>query len=564
MQTIAVKVILLLAVAGSMTLADERGDEKSVRPGINDSFRDPDPKQFVERFEIESREVFAKRKEIVQALNLKPADVVADIGAGTGLFTRLFARELGPDGRVIAVDIAQKFLDHIEVTCREQGIRNVETLRCRDNSTELPAESVDVAFICDTYHHFEFPLSTMTSLRKALKPGGRLFLIDFHRIEGTSSDWTMEHVRAGQEVFEAEILKAGFVRQREVTDLLQENYLLEFAVAEHQQAEHQGDVRPVGPGGRGRGFMAGRGRGAGPDPDMRADQEVFHALLEQHTKIRRNVRNLKDGVETLTESDDPEVAALIQEHVAAMHRRVTEGRGLRFWDELFVAVFRDYKQIRMVVETTDHGVKVTETSDNPTVARLIQAHAVVVSRFVERGFDEAHENHPVPVDPPAGKPVTAELEFPVIVGFGGVARVPDAVELPRSGVKLVLDVTAASSSPEQASKGLDRAARVVNLYGLAGLSPNDLKITVVLHGEATESVLTDSAWKSRFPTAANPNLPLIDQLRNAGVEVLVCGQALHYRKVQREEVHSNVPVAMSAVTVLLNRQSDGFSLVTVP
>ena len=69
--------------------------EKSVKPGINDSFRDPDPKQFTERFEIESREVFAKRKEILAAIQLKPNDVVADIGAGTGLFTRLFASSLG-------------------------------------------------------------------------------------------------------------------------------------------------------------------------------------------------------------------------------------------------------------------------------------------------------------------------------------------------------------------------------------------------------------------------------------------------------------------------------------
>ena len=151
---------LLLATVLLMPLCAQ---EKSVRPGVNDTFRDPDPKAFTERFEIESREVFAKRKEILEAIKLKPTDVVADIGAGTGLFTRLFASNLGPEGRVIAVDIAQKFLDHIEVTCREQNLRNVETLLCKDDSTELPPESVDVAFICDTYHHFEFPQKTMKS-----------------------------------------------------------------------------------------------------------------------------------------------------------------------------------------------------------------------------------------------------------------------------------------------------------------------------------------------------------------------------------------------------------------
>ena len=153
---------------------------------------------------------------------------MADIGAGTGLFTRLFASNLGPEGRVIAVDIAQKFLDHIEVTCREQNLRNVETLLCKDDSTELPPESVDVALVCDTYHHFEFPQKTMTSLLKALKPGGRVILIDFKRIEGESSDWTMDHVRAGQEVFEAEVLESGFRKVDEIKNLLKENYMVVF------------------------------------------------------------------------------------------------------------------------------------------------------------------------------------------------------------------------------------------------------------------------------------------------------------------------------------------------
>ena len=93
--------------------------EKSVRPGINDPFKDPDVKKYVETFEGESREVFAKRKEIAAAVGLKPDSVVADVGAGTGLFTRLFAAELKEKGKVYAVDIAQKFLDHIAKVNKE-------------------------------------------------------------------------------------------------------------------------------------------------------------------------------------------------------------------------------------------------------------------------------------------------------------------------------------------------------------------------------------------------------------------------------------------------------------
>jgi predicted methyltransferase/intracellular sulfur oxidation DsrE/DsrF family protein len=565
---------LLLATVLLMPLCAQ---EKSVRPGVNDTFRDPDPKAFTERFEIESREVFAKRKEILEAIKLKPTDVVADIGAGTGLFTRLFASNLGPEGRVIAVDIAQKFLDHIEVTCREQNLRNVETLLCKDDSTELPPESVDVAFICDTYHHFEFPQKTMTSLLKALKPGGRVIVIDFERIEGESSDWTMDHVRAGQEVFEAEILEAGFQKADEINNLLKENYMVVFERAEQKQTAVE-DQAPAGRG-RGRGMGAGRGpgggrgpgagRGMGTDAAMRIDQDVFHYLLERHELIRREVKNLDNGVETITESDDEAVSSMIQEHVAAMHERVKTGRGLRFWDELFVAIFKDHDKIKMVVENTEHGVKVTETSEDAYTVKLIQAHAVVVSKFVKRGFDEAHENHAAPPVDPA--PATAtppvadpDLLFPIIEGYGGVVAVADAVEPPRAGAKLVLEVTSEAKKPEEVNKGLDRAARLLNLYGTAGLKASDIKITVVLHGEATKSVLSDEAWESRLQMKHNPNLPLIRLLQKAGVEVIVCGQALSYKKIERGEVAGEIPVAAAALTVLLNRQADGFAYVPVP
>lgn len=223
MTTIAVAIGFALAIGNSQALAQEQ----SVRPGINDNFRDPNPKEFVEKFEIESREVFAKRSEIVKLLKLKQADTVADIGAGTGLFTRLFSKEV-KDGKVVAVDIAQRFLDHIEIICRENGIRNVETIKCTDTSTELPESSIDVAFICDTYHHFEYPQKTMGSLLKALKPGGRVVLVDFRRVEGESTAFILSHVRADKDVFEKEIIEAGFQKIEEPAGLLKENYCLIF------------------------------------------------------------------------------------------------------------------------------------------------------------------------------------------------------------------------------------------------------------------------------------------------------------------------------------------------
>ena len=218
----------LIAALLTLLACPAISQEKSVKPGVNDSFRDPKVWEYVERFEIESREVFSKRKEIVEACKIPAGATVADVGAGTGIFTRMFSESVGEKGQVLAVDIAQNFLDHINKTNREANRKNVQTILCTADDTKLPEASVDVAYICDTYHHFEFPLKTMSSLHKALKPNGRVFVIDFKRIEGESTEWTMNHVRAGQEVFEAEILSSGFKKVREHSDLLKENYFVEF------------------------------------------------------------------------------------------------------------------------------------------------------------------------------------------------------------------------------------------------------------------------------------------------------------------------------------------------
>jgi ubiquinone/menaquinone biosynthesis C-methylase UbiE/intracellular sulfur oxidation DsrE/DsrF family protein len=385
----ATALIFTQAVVGLGIVASgivARAQEKSVKPGINDSFRNPDVGNFTERFEIESREVYALREEIVQYCEIQPGSTVADIGAGTGLFTRLFSRVVGPEGRVIAVDISPNFLEHIRTVSRRLGHTNIDTLLCKDDSTELPSASVDTAFICDTYHHFEFPQKTMSSLFDAMKPGGRLILIDFRRIEGVSSDWTMDHVRAGQEVFEAEIIESGFVKVKENPDLLKENYLVVFK-----------------------------------------------------------------------------------------------------------------------------------------------------------------------------KPETT-LITPAIDGFGAILYRPGAIEQPRSGVKVVMDATA-NAAPDAINKGLDRVARLLNLYGAAEVPVAEIKVAIVFHGEATKTILSDGAYQQRFGEPANPNLPLIRKLQAAGVEVMVCGQALNYKGFPDNEVADGIPVAASALTVLINRQADGYAYI---
>jgi intracellular sulfur oxidation DsrE/DsrF family protein len=157
----------------------------------------------------------------------------------------------------------------------------------------------------------------------------------------------------------------------------------------------------------------------------------------------------------------------------------------------------------------------------------------------------------------------AELVYPIIPNVGGVVPLPKAAEPPRPGAKVVLDITA-DAKPADLNKGLQRAARLLNLYGAAGLKASDVKVAVVLHGEATKSALAGGVYKARFGSEANPNLPVIGELRKAGVEVFVCGQALADKGFREAEVAEGIKVAFSAATAVVNRQTDGYAYIPAP
>ncbi len=223
--------LVLCAVLLSLLAPAAWAQEKSVRPGINREYeKNPNAKKFAESFETEGREAYKFRKEIVAACHLKPGMNVADVGAGSGIFTRLFAAEVSPGGTVYSTDIAENFLKHIAETCKEAGIKNVKTVLAKADSSGasgLPPDSVDVVFLSDVYHHFEFPQKTLASLHAALKTGGRLIVVDYRREKGKTPEWLMKHVRAGQAVVTREIEDAGFKLQHE-EKFLKDNYMIEF------------------------------------------------------------------------------------------------------------------------------------------------------------------------------------------------------------------------------------------------------------------------------------------------------------------------------------------------
>jgi len=203
-------------------------DEPSAQPGINDPYFRPDgPARYSRILEAETREIVQRRSDIVDAIGLRTGMAVADIGAGTGLLTTEIADRVGVRGQVYAVDIVPEFLDLIRSRAEAEGLRNVTVIQGEEKATGLDPGSIDLAFMCDTYHHLEFPQAYMRSLFLTLRPGATLVLVDMKRVEGESSPSVLRHVRAGKAKVIGEVEQAGFVFESE-TDLLEENYYLHF------------------------------------------------------------------------------------------------------------------------------------------------------------------------------------------------------------------------------------------------------------------------------------------------------------------------------------------------
>jgi cyclopropane fatty-acyl-phospholipid synthase-like methyltransferase len=214
-----------LFVAGS--LAAQQSTITDTARELNRSF-DADIQQWTERFEHEGRAIYDRRYEILDELALRPGMAVADIGAGSGLISRLIAQRVGPQGTVYAVDIAKNMVDHIAKTAAEQGLPQVKAVLGDPKSPKLAPGSVDRICIIDAYHHFEYPREMLAEIKKALRPDGMLLLVDFKRIDGVSRPYILKMVRAGQGTFTDEFQNAGFELVERNEEMFPENYLLKF------------------------------------------------------------------------------------------------------------------------------------------------------------------------------------------------------------------------------------------------------------------------------------------------------------------------------------------------
>lgn len=127
----------------------------------------------------DTREQEEQPEAMLDALKIKPGSTVADVGAGVGYTSLKLARRVGSEGIVLATDVQPEMLQMLAANAREAGLKNVRPIRCTSTDTKLPEGKVDLVLMVDVYHECVDPEATLQGLLKALKPGGRLVLVEF-------------------------------------------------------------------------------------------------------------------------------------------------------------------------------------------------------------------------------------------------------------------------------------------------------------------------------------------------------------------------------------------------
>jgi ubiquinone/menaquinone biosynthesis C-methylase UbiE len=221
------------AAAADATPAGAGG--ASANPGINDRFKNPETLEAAAKsFDGPERAAFQTPTDVLAKLKLRPGEVVADIGAGSGYLTPALSKAVGPKGKVYAEDIFDAFLAHVRAKVKDEKLSNVEVVLGTEKDVKLPEACCDVVVILDTYHHFEWPEPMMASIRKATKPGGRLYIIEFHRrpnplFEVNKVDYKT-HIQLDDKQVVAQLEKLGW-KNLELKDFPPYQYIAVFTPA---------------------------------------------------------------------------------------------------------------------------------------------------------------------------------------------------------------------------------------------------------------------------------------------------------------------------------------------
>lgn len=213
--------------AGSTALAQQGHGEQ----GQSEHRRPTDIKAYLEHLDSPERDQYQKPSQVVEALALKPGMAVADLGSGSGYFSRRFAEAVTESGKVYLVDVEPEMLSYAKDSLEHLHIPySAEVILARPDDPKLPTESADLIFLCNVYHHLENRTAYFSNAKSALKPGGRIAIVDFYHDERSGNvGFPRRHLVARETVID-EMAKAGFKLLREHT-FLPRQYFLEFAPA---------------------------------------------------------------------------------------------------------------------------------------------------------------------------------------------------------------------------------------------------------------------------------------------------------------------------------------------
>ena len=213
---------LSLILVFSLTACNEEIRKHKNEPATEQRFKDID--KWVRAFEDPERVKWQKPAEVIRAMDLTSGDVIADIGAGTGYFTRLFAMAIAPDGRAIGLDIEESMVKYMKEDAIKLGLENYEAKVVPTDSAGLAPDSVDVVFLSNTYHHIGDRVDYFKAVAKGLKKDGRVVIVDFYK---DSKIGPPRDHKLAKSVALREMKEAGY-KLVKTHNVLEHQYFLEF------------------------------------------------------------------------------------------------------------------------------------------------------------------------------------------------------------------------------------------------------------------------------------------------------------------------------------------------
>ena len=226
LNKVIIIVSALFAIMLIITVVAVKGQETHKAPAALQKFDNSDV--WMKAFEDPERDKWQKPDEVVKSLNLKPGDVVADIGAGTGYFTRYFAKAVTPGGMALGLEVDPSMVQYMKEDANKLELNNYKALLIKSDNPELEPGSVDVVFLCNAYHHIENRVDYFTRLSMSLKKNGRIVIVDFYKKPLPVGPQSIGH-KLSKEVVLEEFREAGYTMKHD-KDFLPYQYYLEFGL----------------------------------------------------------------------------------------------------------------------------------------------------------------------------------------------------------------------------------------------------------------------------------------------------------------------------------------------